>query len=398
MNLISLFLLSTFPVIPEPTSPDSSTSFIFTIEEPRRDRDPSPPPPPIPARTTTTTRGRGRGGKRVLAGRTSSIAFDGIPDGGDTPVQMRNREMRKRMDSRADDDEEEDQDQDEIGMDIDQDESIRIGNSSRLNADSSMNRFNNNTPVTRDNTLRNRNIPSSSSSSATIGKGKKPNQEIDQDLGVSNDFNPAREQVATTSQSKLGKGLPLKKRGGNKLDSSDPSSSSTKLNNNRRPSTVLKQSRRTSQLRSGAIAYPHSNVPDFELYRHLADNIPDVQRMRFLASWSLQRGLEKALTPPSVANPIHAPKALKGSRDKAKKEEATGKKRKKDGDEGEDGIEDEELKKLLGTEEVHWNENDRANLVRYREVAEEIMRNTMRDLTEGRISIGWMKQIDHVSL
>jgi len=247
--------------------------------------------------------------------------------------------------------------------------------------------YHQNTPTTL-NTLKNRDVPSSSSSIKIGGPSTSRNNAVIQP------------ETSSSIQSGLGKGLPSKPSGSKRGNRSGMSNDNKDAKiNNRRPSTVLKQARRTSQLRSGAIAYPHSNVPDFELYRHLADNVSDVQRMRYLATWSLSRGLENALTPPRVANPVAAPGALKGSRDKLKEKEKDKEKGKKRKDEkGEEEEEDGELKKLVGMEEIRWTENDRANLVRYRDVAEEIMKETMKDLTDGRISIGWFKEKDDVSI
>lgn len=50
-----------------------------------------------------------------------------------------------------------------------------------------------------------------------------------------------------------------------------------------------------SSLRDGTPAYPHIDVPDQALYRHLSDQAPPVVRMKHLLNWTLHRSIPQAL-------------------------------------------------------------------------------------------------------
>ncbi|WFD06636.1 hypothetical protein MVES1_001990 [Malassezia vespertilionis] len=57
----------------------------------------------------------------------------------------------------------------------------------------------------------------------------------------------------------------------------------------------VKGMRRVSSLRDGTPAYPHVDVPDDVLYRHITDQVPPVVRMKHLLDWTLHRSLQQAL-------------------------------------------------------------------------------------------------------
>lgn len=57
----------------------------------------------------------------------------------------------------------------------------------------------------------------------------------------------------------------------------------------------VKASRRTSLLRDGGPAYPHPTISDADLYRHCSSELDSRERMRHMASWTLERGTSDAL-------------------------------------------------------------------------------------------------------
>lgn len=84
----------------------------------------------------------------------------------------------------------------------------------------------------------------------------------------------------------------------------------------RRSSLNLKGQRRVSSLRDGTAAYPHDDVPDYELYRHCSDQLPPVVRMKHLVGWIIKRSLGIATGKAEL--PMRPRDAAKRSKGKAK--------------------------------------------------------------------------------
>ncbi|SPC67706.1 uncharacterized protein UHOD_06785 [Ustilago sp. UG-2017b] len=84
----------------------------------------------------------------------------------------------------------------------------------------------------------------------------------------------------------------------------------------RRTSLTLKGQRRVSSLRDGTAAYPHDDVPDYELFRHCSDQLPPVVRMKHLVGWIVKRSLDIAHGKAEL--PIRARDAAKKAKGKAK--------------------------------------------------------------------------------
>ncbi|KAJ1595883.1 hypothetical protein NDA14_005849 [Ustilago hordei] len=84
----------------------------------------------------------------------------------------------------------------------------------------------------------------------------------------------------------------------------------------RRTSLTLKGQRRVSSLRDGTAAYPHDDVPDYELFRHCSDQLPPVVRMKHLVGWIVKRSLDIAHGKAEL--PLRARDAAKKAKGKAK--------------------------------------------------------------------------------
>lgn len=84
----------------------------------------------------------------------------------------------------------------------------------------------------------------------------------------------------------------------------------------RRSSLNLKGQRRVSSLRDGTVAYPHEDVPDYELFRHCSDQLPPVVRMKHLVGWILKRSLDIASGKKEL--PVRPRDAAKKTKGKAK--------------------------------------------------------------------------------
>ncbi|KAJ1019637.1 hypothetical protein NDA18_006114 [Ustilago nuda] len=84
----------------------------------------------------------------------------------------------------------------------------------------------------------------------------------------------------------------------------------------RRTSLTLKGQRRVSSLRDGTAAYPHDDVPDYELFRHCSDQLPPVVRMKHLVGWIVKRSLDIAHGKAQL--PLRARDAAKKAKGKAK--------------------------------------------------------------------------------
>ncbi len=78
----------------------------------------------------------------------------------------------------------------------------------------------------------------------------------------------------------------------------------------------MKGQRRVSSLRDGTAAYPHDDVPDYELFRHCSDQLPPVVRMKHLVGWILKRSLDIASGKAEL--PVRARDAAKKGKGKAK--------------------------------------------------------------------------------
>ena len=133
----------------------------------------------------------------------------------------------------------------------------------------------------------------------------------------------------------------------------------------RRNSVDIKGKRRVSQLRSGACAYPHSDVPDDVLYRHCSDQVPPVVRMKYLLNWSLHRSTAQAL---GDALPLHR---IRPGRQDA-------------------------IDALLSLPPAHVQAPvSKLDRQKYAEAAPVIMRvidETLKDLNDGMIGISWLQQ------
>lgn len=130
---------------------------------------------------------------------------------------------------------------------------------------------------------------------------------------------------------------------------------------NRRTSLTFKTSRRSSNLRDGTAAHPHPGVPDKELYRHCADDMPPILRMQHLATWTLDRAKADALS----AAPSPQPLSHRGKKPKrADSMESDG----------------------------NWSSQDKLVLERCRASIEKVMAFTVRDLGEKKVNISWIGQ------
>lgn len=144
--------------------------------------------------------------------------------------------------------------------------------------------------------------------------------------------------------------------------SGKPPPASRSSSASRRTSLNLKGDRRSSSLRDGTPAYPHPGVPDKELYRHCADNIPPVVRMTHLAAWTLERSRSKVLeTVPSAS--IGSFAGPKGKRTQ-KEQEVEG--------------------------SSQWSAQERKLLERCRPSLERVLLDTLRDLNGQTINLSWL--------
>ncbi|PWN52490.1 hypothetical protein IE53DRAFT_367158 [Violaceomyces palustris] len=133
----------------------------------------------------------------------------------------------------------------------------------------------------------------------------------------------------------------------------------------RRSSLGLKGMRRMSSLRDGTAAYPHSDVPEHELYRHCSVDLPPVVRMKHLAGWCLNRSTDQAYGLAEVPPPTAASTSKTKVKSKSKK-----------------GQEAFSLPPLTLEE--------REAVAGVRPLMEEIVEKTLRDLNDGVFGISWM--------
>lgn len=138
-----------------------------------------------------------------------------------------------------------------------------------------------------------------------------------------------------------------------------PAPRRTGSGSNRRTSLNLKASRRSSNLRDGTLAHPHPSVPDKELYRHCADDMTPMLRMKHLASWTLDRAREKMAS--TALSSIPTTLTLKGRQAKL--------------DEQSDGL---------------WSSQERKVLERCRASVDKVMTFTLRDLGEQKMNLSWI--------
>lgn len=110
-------------------------------------------------------------------------------------------------------------------------------------------------------------------------------------------------------------------------------------------------------------------MPDKELYRHCADNMPPVARMKHLAGWTLERARAEVLeATPSASTSGKRPTAPKGMR-------AAAAAAKGEGQAEEDSV---------------WNAQEKKVLERCRPSLEKVMLDTLRDLSDQKINISWL--------
>lgn len=138
----------------------------------------------------------------------------------------------------------------------------------------------------------------------------------------------------------------------------------------RRSSLNFKTSRRSSSLRDGTTAYPHPSVPDKELYRHCADNIPPVARMKHLAGWTLERARGEVLSAGSSSAKA-APAGPKGKRAKVEDQQSSG--------------------------ADAWGPHEKKMLDRCQSSLGRVMIDALRDLGDQKIPISWLGKASSTS-
>lgn len=138
----------------------------------------------------------------------------------------------------------------------------------------------------------------------------------------------------------------------------------------RRDSLGVKGMRRVSNLRDGAPAYPHAEVPDDVLYRHCSDQAPPVVRMKNLLSWMLHRSVRQALgeEPLPRLRKRGSARTEGGGRIDAMLERPN-----------------ERTQRAL-TEEESQRFAEAAPIIR------RVVEETLRDLNDGLIGISWLRQ------